>query len=119
MERSARDAHLALRDVQKLEIDGTGVTLLIGDFFNLPGISLYNCKDVTLKGITIDAATPVFSQGKVTKIAEDHSFYEMEMDPAYLLDMTLVRSNSASKTKSPSFRSVSSAMLRGDCALYS
>ncbi len=89
--RNPGDAHLALRDVQKLEIDGTGVTLLIGDFVNLPGISLYNCKDVTLKGITIDAATPVFSQGKVTKIAEDHSFYELEMDPAYLLDLALVR----------------------------
>ena len=89
--RNPGDAHLALRDVQKLEIDGTGVTLLIGDFVNLPGISLYGCKDVTLKGITIDAATPVLSQGKVTKIAEDHSFYELEMDPAYLLDLALVR----------------------------
>ncbi len=89
--RNPGDSHLAMRDVKNLEVDGTGVTLLIGDFVSLPGISLYNCKAVTLKGITIDAAAPVFSQGKVTKIAEDHSFYEIEIDPAYLLDLALVR----------------------------
>ena len=89
--RNPGDAHLALREVKNVEIDGTGVTLLFANFRDLPGIALYYCKNVTLKGITIDAAPLVFSQGKVAQIAADHSYYDLEMDPAYLLDIGLLR----------------------------
>jgi len=81
---AAPDAHLALRNLENLEIDGTGVELICTQYLKpAAAISLLNCRNVKLKGFTIDADPLCFTQGKIINIAPDYSYYDLQVDPGY------------------------------------
>lgn len=77
-------AHLGLRDLSDIEIDGTGVELICRQFLKpASAITLLNCRNVKLKGFTIDADPLCFTQGKIAAIAPNYSYYDLKLDPGY------------------------------------
>jgi hypothetical protein len=77
------EAPLTLRGITDLEIQARRVTLV----FTQPhkgGVVFEGCRRVTLRGPTIRFEPLPFTQGRITGIAEDGSWYELTIDEGYL-----------------------------------
>jgi hypothetical protein len=74
-------SHLHFEGVHDLIVDATGVSLICTEVHKASCVSLYHCKNVTLKGLTIDCEPVAFTQGKVVEIAKD--YYSLAVDPGF------------------------------------
>ncbi len=79
-------AHLLFQDVHDLVVDATGSELIMTDGMKTPLVALYNCRNVTLKGFTVDCDPVTFLQGKIAGMAPDRAWYDLQVDPGYNLD---------------------------------
>ncbi len=82
----AHGSHLQFHDLSDFEIDARGVLLLLSDNTR-GGIEFRNCRNVTFRGATIRYITPPFTQGTVTAIAPDGSFYDVQIDRGYPVNL--------------------------------
>lgn len=84
-------AHLLLNRIHDLEIDGTGAELVFTRIQGTNGIVIRDCENLTLKGFTIDLDPIGFTQGTVSAIAPDYSYYDVKIDPGYETDPVAFR----------------------------
>jgi hypothetical protein len=82
----AQGPHLQFHDMSDFEIDARGVLLLLSDNTR-GGVEFRNCRNVTFRGATIRYVIPPFTQGTVTAIAPDGSFYDVQIDRGYPVDL--------------------------------
>ena len=79
-------AHLLFQDLHDLVIDATGVELIMTNGLKTALVAVYNCRNITLKGLTVDCDPVTFLQGKVAAMAPDRTWYDLQVDPGYTLD---------------------------------
>ena len=73
---------LALRNAAGLTIEGTGTTLVFANY-NGMAWSFHSCKNIVLRGFTIDFDPLPFVQARITKLSEDGKVYEFEVAKGY------------------------------------
>lgn len=74
--------HLKFADLSNLEIDATGATFLLLNP-NKGGIEFYRCKNLTLRGATLQHAIPPFTQGTIEAIAADGKSFDLRIAKGY------------------------------------
>ena len=79
-------AHLFLDGVHDLTIDATGVELLMTNGLKTSLVAIHNCRNVTLRGLTVDCDPVTFLQGRIAGMAPDRAWYDLRVDPGYDLD---------------------------------
>lgn len=62
---------------ENLEIDATGATLLVDGF--MTAVALQHCRNVTVKGLTIDLRRRAYSTGEVVKVGA--GFFDIRFQP--------------------------------------
>jgi hypothetical protein len=87
-----RQAHIVLAHVSGLEIDATGVTLLCSNLST--ALEIRSCRDVTLRGLTIDYDPLPITQGTIVGIAPDRTWTDVRIHQGYPLP-TITASNCA------------------------
>jgi hypothetical protein len=70
-----------VRKAADVEIIADGVTLVSTRLTR--AVTLTECRNLTLSGLTIDYDPPPFTQGRVVSAAEDHSWIEVKIDAGY------------------------------------
>lgn len=73
--------HLALKDLDGVKIVATGVQMICTE--TTLAVSIDNCRDTTLIGLTIDYDPLPFTQGRITALAPDNSWIEFEIIEGY------------------------------------
>jgi hypothetical protein len=76
------DGKLRLQGAQDLVIEGAGTTLVFSDR-NGTTWSFNSCRDITLRGFTIDYDPLPFVQGRITGRSEDGKTYEFTVADGY------------------------------------
>ncbi len=74
---------LAIRGARDFEIDATGSTFWLYPFQRKDGILIDNCRNVTLKGVTVDYYPTPYSQGVVTEINSTEGYLAMRVDEGF------------------------------------
>ncbi len=74
---------LAIRGAKDFEIDATGSTFWLYPFQRKDGILIDNCRNVTLKGVTVDYYPTPYSQGVVTEINGTEGYIAMRVDEGF------------------------------------
>lgn len=74
---------LAVRGAKDFEIDATGSTFWLYPFQRKDGILIDNCRNVTLKGLTVDYSPTPYSQGVVTEINSTEGYIAMRVEPGF------------------------------------
>ena len=75
--------NLHLKNAGDLEIDATGVTFWLYPFQRKDGILFENCRNVTLRGLTVDYFPTPFPQGEITGVNAAEGYLEFHLDPGY------------------------------------
>lgn len=75
--------NLHLKNAGDLEIEATGATFWLYPFQRKDGILFENCRNVTLRGLTVDYFPKPFPQGKVTEVNAAEGYIEFHLDPGY------------------------------------
>jgi Right handed beta helix region len=73
--------HLVLKHLEDLEIIATGVEMVCTQ--TTQAISIEDCKNLQLKGLTIDYDPLPYTEGRITALAPDKSWVEFEIFPGY------------------------------------
>lgn len=73
---------VVLRDLHDVEIDGTGVRLIATDLA-APALKLTGCRNIKLKGLTIDFDPLPFTQGTITAIDAKAMTVDFEIHGGY------------------------------------
>lgn len=73
--------HLALRDLQDVEIIADGVEMICTE--TTRALSVANCRNVTVRGLVIDYDPLPFTQGKIVKLSDDKKIHEIELFDGY------------------------------------
>ena len=73
--------HLRLRDLQDVEIMATDVEMVCTE--TTLALAIENCRQVTLRGLTIDYDPLPFTQGRIVALAPDKSWLEFEIIDGY------------------------------------
>ena len=73
--------HLQVKGAKNLAIKADGVTLLCGK--RTTAVEFASCKNVSLRGLTIDYDPLCFTQGKVIGVAEDNKWVDVQLDEGY------------------------------------
>lgn len=73
--------HLTLQGVHDLEIVATGVTMICTR--RTRAIDFFHCRNVTLRGLTIDYDPLTFTQGRVVAAAPDDAWIDVKLDAGY------------------------------------
>jgi len=76
------DRGLTFRDLHDLIVDGTGTTLVCRDWRHT-ALNFEGCRDITLRGVTIDYDPLPFTQGTVTARANDGAWLEVAIHDGY------------------------------------
>ena len=76
------DTLLAFRNLTNVTIEATGVTLLRA-LPAVPGLEFARCRNVALRGLTLQCATPPFTQGRVENIDDAGRWLELRVDAGY------------------------------------
>lgn len=72
---------LPIQKAQDVEIVAEGVTLICTR--RTRALEFNDCRNVTLRGLTIDYAPLTFTQGKVIAVADDASWIDVQIDEGY------------------------------------
>ena len=73
--------HLVLKDLSDIEIIASDVEMICTE--TTRALTIYNCKNLRLSGMTIDYDPLPFTQGRITALAEDKSWIEFEIIDGY------------------------------------
>ena len=73
--------HLQLRDLQDVEIIAKDVEMVCTE--TTMALSIENCRNVALRGMTIDYDPLPFTQGRITAMAPDKKWLEFELFDGY------------------------------------
>ena len=73
--------HLALRDLDDVEIVADGVEMICTE--TTQAVSIANCRNVTLRGLAIDYDPLPFTQGRITGFSADKRVHEIELFEGY------------------------------------
>jgi hypothetical protein len=73
--------HLALKDLDGVKIVARGVQMICTE--TTLAVSIDNCRDTTLIGLTIDYDPLPFTQGRITALGPDNSWIEFEIIEGY------------------------------------
>jgi hypothetical protein len=78
---------LVIKDAHDLVIDGTGATFWLYPFQRLDGITLEHCRNVTVRGLTIDYYPATYPQGVVTAIDSIQGYIDFRLAPGFSTPM--------------------------------
>lgn len=73
---------IVLKDLHDVEIDGTGVKLVATDL-KATALKLVNCRNITLRGFTVDYDPLPFTQGTVTAVDAKGRTVDFEIHKGY------------------------------------
>jgi len=76
-----RRCHLRLRDLQDVEIIARDVEMVCTE--TTLALSIDNCRNLTLRGLTIDYDPLPFTQGRIVALAPDKKWLEFELIEGY------------------------------------
>jgi len=76
------DAGLRVINATNLTINGLQTTLVFANQKGF-GFTFHNCRDVALRGVTMDFDPLPFTQGTITKMADDRSWCEFAVHDGY------------------------------------
>ena len=76
--------HLTIKNASDLEIVADGVTMLCTRMTR--AVEMYGCKNVTLRGLTIDYDPLPFTQGDVVKVAADEGWLDIKIHAGYPIE---------------------------------
>ncbi len=74
-------SHLSLKNLNDVEIIAEGVEMICTE--TTRAITIENCTNLTLRGLTIDYDPLPFTQGRITALAPDKSWLEFELFDGY------------------------------------
>ena len=77
---------IVLKDLEDVKIDGNGAELRFCGSIKATMFSVINCKNIAIENLIVDLDPIPFTQGKITKIASDKSWFECEIDAGYRTD---------------------------------
>jgi len=72
-----------LENVEDVAIDAQGVTFWLFPFQRLDGVKLDHCRNVTIRGLTVDYYPTAYPQGEVTAIDPEAGFIDFRLDPGF------------------------------------
>jgi hypothetical protein len=98
--------HLVLRGLKNVVIDCTGVEMICTE--TTRALSIADCENVTLRGLTIDYDPLPFTQGRITSLSPDKRVHEVTLFDGY------PRAHAATNSKYEIFRP-DTRLLRRDC----
>lgn len=73
--------HLVLRDLSGIEIVADGAELICTE--TTRAVTIAHCRDLTLRGLTIDYDPLPFTQGRIVKLSPDKRIHEIELFEGY------------------------------------
>ena len=73
--------HLVLRDLRDVQIVADGVEMICTETTRAMTIS--NCRNVTLRGMTIDYDPLPYTQGRIVKLSENNTVHDIELFDGY------------------------------------
>jgi hypothetical protein len=73
--------HLALRDLQDVQVVADGVEMICTE--TTRALTISNCRNVTVRGLVIDYDPLPFTQGRIVKLSEDKKIHEIELFDGY------------------------------------
>ncbi len=73
--------HLALRDLKDIEIVAENAEMICTE--TTRAMTIANCRNVTVRGLTIDYDPLPFTQGRIVALAKDKSWLEFEIIDGY------------------------------------
>ena len=76
-----RAQHLVLRNLSDVQIIADGVEMICTE--TTRALTIANCRNLTLRGLTIDYDPLPFTQGKIVKMSEDKKIHEIELFDGY------------------------------------
>ena len=94
--KPTRSQHLVLRGLSNVVIDCTGVEMICTE--TTRALTIADCENVTLRGLTIDYDPLPFTQGRITAISPDKRVHEVALFDGY------PRAQVATNTKYEIFR---------------
>lgn len=81
--------HLTLKNLKNIEIVADGVEMICTE--TTMAVTIENCTNLTLRGMTIDYDPLPFTQGRITALAPDKSWLEFELFDGYPDDTLVIR----------------------------
>jgi len=75
--------NLHLKDLKNLTLEATGVTFWLYPFQRHDGILLENCRNVTIRGLTIDYWPTAYTQGRIAAMDRAGGWVDFTPDPGY------------------------------------
>jgi hypothetical protein len=82
--KPTRGVHLSFKNLKGITIDATGVELICTE--TTRAITVDNCRNLTIKGLTIDYDPLPFTQGRIVSISEDKMTHIIELFDGYPSD---------------------------------
>lgn len=73
--------HLVLRDLQGVTIVADGVEMICTE--TTRALTIGNCRDVTIRGLTIDYDPLPFTQGRIIALSPDKKIHDIELLDGY------------------------------------
>lgn len=81
-----RSHHLLIDGAKDLTIEGSGAVLVF-TARDQHGLNVRNCRNLTLRGLRLERATPTCSQGVIERLEEDGKHCVVRIDPGYPQDI--------------------------------
>ncbi len=76
-----RRQHLVLKDLNGVQIIANGVEMICTE--TTRALTIDNCRDVTVRGLTIDYDPLPYTQGRIVSMSEDKMAHEIELFDGY------------------------------------
>lgn len=73
--------HLVLRDLQDVRIIANGVEMICTE--TTRALTIENCQNLTVKGLTIDYDPLPYTQGRIVKLSENNTVHDIELFDGY------------------------------------
>lgn len=73
--------HLVLRDLENIEILAQGVEMICTQ--TTRALTLANCRNVTLRGLTVDYDPLPYTQGRIVRLSQDNTVHAIELFAGY------------------------------------
>jgi len=76
-----RRQHLVLQDLADINIVAKGVEMICTE--TTRALTISNCRNVTLSGLTIDYDPLPYTQGRIVKLSENNTVHDIELFDGY------------------------------------
>lgn len=73
--------HLVLHDLEDIRIEAGGVEMICTE--TTRALTISNCRNVTLHGMTIDYDPLPYTQGRIVKLSQDNTVHDIELFDGY------------------------------------